>query len=211
DQLIRYPGYELGLITNAGTLRKSAATGTTTINIPVNNSGTVEALVGTINFNSEYSGTLSASLAGTTAGTDYGKIQFSQPPHFSGPFTLTLRNGFLPLTGDTFDIASFPSATGDFSDFVGLDLGNGLHLAPHFEGGGLTLVTTFQPLQTVPTLTISRTVSGVFLRWPGEYTNWALYRSIDLKTWEPATVSGANSTVVPAVLPKEFFRLHELP
>ena len=77
DQRIRYHNYDLAQITNAGMLRKSSTTGTTTIEFPVNNSGTVEALAGTLRLNggSNLGGTFRAARGGLD------RIRGWQPDH----------------------------------------------------------------------------------------------------------------------------------
>ena len=196
---------------NTGVLRKTAGTGTSHINIALHNSSTVEALTGILAFGADYSGPIGASLGGKSAGVDYGRVVFERVPIFSGPFVLTLRNGYVPEPGATFEILSYPSAAGDFSHFAGVDLGGGLRLDPGFEGAGMFLSTVLQPLESMPRLTVLRTISGIVLSWPIEFDDWELFGSEDLITWEPASVAGTNNTVVPAILPCAFFRLEGQP
>src|SRR5207249_3165077 len=56
-----------GTFNNGGTLRKSAGTATSTISLPLNNTGTVEVQTGTLNFSSggTHSGPFSASNGAT--------------------------------------------------------------------------------------------------------------------------------------------------
>jgi hypothetical protein len=129
---------------NAGTLRKSANSGTSGIGVNLDNTGTILAQVGVIAIQGSYTessaATLAVSLAGLTPGTGFGKIQFSAAPAFAGKFSLSTLNGYRPNSGDSFLVISYPSFTGGFTSFSGLDLGGGLQLTPNLAASGLTLV-----------------------------------------------------------------------
>ncbi len=62
---------------NAGTLRKSAATGTTTISIPFANAGTVAALQGTLAFYGGFNPTGGELLFGLNSLNNFGKISIA--------------------------------------------------------------------------------------------------------------------------------------
>ena len=100
---------------NAGTLQKSSGTGTTTIYIPLINSGSVTALQGTLSLND--GGTLSGAFtAGTGAAINFASGGFtnSGPVSINGPGAVQLTGGTLtlltdiitnlPLTGGTVDV-----------------------------------------------------------------------------------------------------------
>src|ERR1017187_1960813 len=117
---------------NAGTVRKSAGTGTSSISVQFDNTGIVEADTGTIAFQEGYSGNSSANLVisvgGALPGSGYSRISFSTPLSFDGTFTVSTRNGYLPNPGATFQVLSYPSATNSFTCLSGLDLGGGILL-----------------------------------------------------------------------------------
>ncbi len=131
---------------NAGTLRKSANSGTSGIAVNLDNTGTIQAQVGVIGIQGSYtespSATLAVSLAGLTPGTGFGKIQFTAAPTFAGKFALNTLNGYRPNSGDSFLVISYPSYTGGFTSYNGLDLGGGLQLTPNLASTALTLVAS---------------------------------------------------------------------
>jgi hypothetical protein len=59
-------------------------------------------------------------LAGTTAGTGYDQINVTGAAALDGTLQVTLLDGFLPEVGDTFDILTFGSVTGEFANGEGL-------------------------------------------------------------------------------------------
>ena len=129
---------------NAGTLQKSGGTGPTYIYLPINNTGSVTALQGTLLF---YGG---GPLAGTfTAGTgatiEFGSGGFtnSVPVSINGPGTVQLTGGTLTLLTDI--ITNLPLTGGT------------VNLGPAFQGGVITNLTI-----DGATLAGTNTVTGVF-------------------------------------------------
>jgi hypothetical protein len=203
-----------GLIDNRGLFRKSAGTGTASLASPFRNSGTVEAQTGTIYFfyynSTGSSANLAISLGGRSPGSDYGQIHFSSPLALSATFSVSTRNGYVPNPGDRFQVLSYPSATGTFSCFNGLDLGEGILLQPQFTDTGLSLVaTTYATNSSRPQLFISSVPGGVFLSWPLGYPDWALQAATNLVSaiWTPVPPQCANQAFMPTNAPRQFFRL----
>jgi hypothetical protein len=88
-----------GQFNNAGTVRKSGGTGTTNLNITLNNSGTVEALAGTLRIGG---GSGTGSSSGTFRAGSGGTISFEGGTHTLitgasgvGPGTLRVGNSGL--------------------------------------------------------------------------------------------------------------------
>jgi hypothetical protein len=190
---------------NAGILRKSAGAGNTVFNLNVDGAGVAEALTGTLQMERPYSGAVTVGLAGTAPGTGFGRLLFAQAPTFSGPFTVTLLNGFQPAAGNSFAVLSYPAPgyAGSFSAMLGLELEQGLWLEPQVAATSLTLTT----LLDLPLLNIAPDPGGVLVSWPPKYTGWALEASTNLSSWTAIPVAGTNSTVVPLAEPASFFRL----
>ena len=216
NEMFYRQGY--GHFENAGTISKIAGTGITYLYyLNFTNSGSVQAHAGTINFNQgSYSETSSAKdvigIGGTTPGSDYGQLSFSSPTAMAGSFNVTLLNGFRPSPGDSFTVLSYPSLTSDFSSLNGLDLGNGLQLAPQFGSASLTLMAKTYPNPTnpKPSLSLYATPNGALVWWPINYTGWQLQNTTNLAThiWTPVPVAGTNNNIVmPRTGPKGFFRL----
>jgi uncharacterized repeat protein (TIGR01451 family) len=75
---------------------------------------------GTLTITNGYSqsaGSMNIRLGGTTAGTQYDQVAVSGGTGnlTGGTFNATLFNAFLPANGNTFDVFTFPSKSGDFT------------------------------------------------------------------------------------------------
>jgi hypothetical protein len=113
---------------NAGTLRKSANSGTTQFDIPIINSGLVTGLQGTLSFGG--GGILAGTFADATNATinfSVGSFTNSGPVSIDGPGPIQLTGGNLWLLTD--EIANLPLAGGTVS------------LGPAFQGGTITNLT----------------------------------------------------------------------
>ena len=209
DQPLSQYDSDLPQFHNAGTLRKSAGTGTTEFSVYFDNSGAVEGLTGSLRFNSGYAGANAREFLFTISeNKPVGMfIAGNTPVSLVGTFTVRLEDGYRPNPGDTFPVLRYPGAVGDFTFLNGLDLGNGLRLEPHFTKRGLTLVATPYVEDDTPTPSMIRANTGVVISWPDGFSGWQLYRSTDLITWEPTSVTGINNTVRPSTETGEYFRL----
>jgi uncharacterized repeat protein (TIGR01451 family) len=94
-----FPSGGVNLITNAGTFQKSAGTGVSTINVAVNNTGSVAVTAGTLSFNG--GGTHTGSFAATSPAT----MQFNGGTHssaagsYGGTGTFAFIGGTVVLSG----------------------------------------------------------------------------------------------------------------
>jgi hypothetical protein len=113
----------VGRIDNAGTLRKSGNTGTTTIGAGVsfNNSGTVDIRSGILAANGAYvsssNARLNCALGGTTAGVNYGQLQVAGTVTLNGGLSVDLLSGFTPATNDVFTVVTAGSRNSTFASF----------------------------------------------------------------------------------------------
>ena len=82
-------------------------------------------------------GTLTTQVGGNPASGQFGRVTTTGPTTLGGTLGVNLVNGFGPVAGQQFSILTFPSATGSFSQFTGLD------------GGRLPLFTVDQLSQSV--------------------------------------------------------------
>src|SRR5262249_38520270 len=80
-------------------------------------------------------------LGGLTAGSQFDRLSTSGVVALNGTLNVSLINGFSPAFGNSFQVLTFGSRTGDFATINGLDLGNGLRLVPFYDGVSLTLIT----------------------------------------------------------------------
>ena len=150
-------------INNQGTLEKTAGTGSTGLGVVVTNTGTVEALSGTLNFNSGGSlgGVYTAALG--AAINFNGGIFSAAAPTINGPGPVVFSGGTLTLLN-----AVIP----------GLPLSGGAVLpAPTFQGGAITNLTltgsALAGTNTVTgTLTCGNGFTGPLLVAAGGTFNW---------------------------------------
>jgi hypothetical protein len=109
---------------NAGTFRKSANTGATTVGsgVSFNNSGTVDLRSGILAANGGYTSSsnalLNCALGGTTAGTGYGQLQVAGAVTLNGALSVDLINGFVPATNDSFTVLTAGTRSGTFANFL---------------------------------------------------------------------------------------------
>ena len=138
------------------------------INANVTNGGQVipggTGAAGLLTINGNYtqtaSGSLDVDLGGTTAGSQYDQLAVSGTATLGGTLDVSLINGFQPALGNTFQVLTFASSSGNFGFYNGIVLGNRLILDPALNPTNLTL--TVQPAVTTTTLSAppSPSVSG---------------------------------------------------
>lgn len=108
---------------NAGTFRKSVNPGTTTVGSGMifNNYNTLDIQSGILVANGGFvfpaSSRLYCALGGTTAGTGHGRLQVAGPVTLNGDLGVSLANGFLPTTNDTFMVLTAGTRSGTFANF----------------------------------------------------------------------------------------------
>ena len=165
-----------------------ALTGTGTITGNVDSAATIEPGDTDVNVNwvcgdltidgnyvQENSGQLEINIAGAT---DFSRLTVTGSVTLDGTLRVSLLGGFLPKQGDSFEVMDFASRQGDFSQWEGLDLSNGLMLDHVYDEQSLilrigvvspatpTLVTTASPADVTlgsggaPTLSDSAVLSG---------------------------------------------------
>ncbi len=102
---------------NAGTFRKTTATGTTTIQSNAfANSGTVEADSGVIAFNSAFTSSGSPAYDfGIGSATTFGRLSFANPVSLTGALVAAPINSFVPQGGSQYTIITFPSGAAVFA------------------------------------------------------------------------------------------------
>jgi hypothetical protein len=133
--------------------------GTGTINGNLSNAGEVDlgATAGVLTVRGNYTqtsaGTLALKVGGTTAGTQYDQVDVLGSATLDGTLNVALTSGFNPLHGQTFNVLSFASATGNFAT-VNLPTSDGVTAFTTSLGAtNLTLVgATIAPTSTVSPL-----------------------------------------------------------
>jgi hypothetical protein len=133
---------EGGILSGSGTIAASLQ------NAAEIDIGTIEA-AGSLTIAGDYTqtstGMLTLKIGGYNPGTDFDQLNVSGTATLDGTVNITLLNGFVPTPGDDFQVLTFGTVTGDFTNYNGLDLGGGLSLAPVYDSNSLTLVTMSGP------------------------------------------------------------------
>jgi hypothetical protein len=122
-------------------------TGTGTINAALTNGGRVipggTGAVGVLTVNGNYtqtsSGALDVELDGTTAATQYDRLAVSGTASLGGTLNVATIGSFAPAFGNTFQVMTFGSSSGNFATYIGPSLASGLFLDPVFGPTSLTL------------------------------------------------------------------------
>jgi phage baseplate assembly protein gpV len=249
-----------GAITNEGTLRKETTSGTTTVAVPFQNTGTVDVHSGTLSFTSGAyyqtdgttqlsGGTLTASggvdieggalsgagtvngnvtnagkvspggdgaagvltingtytqtdsgvllieLGGTTAGTGYDQLKVSGAASLAGTLTVSLLDSFTPASGDSFQVLTFASRTGDFATKNFPDLGS-LSLVAAYNTGNLTLTVrgsaTLNPVASGSVDQVSNTVNSIPYISNNSNNHYSAILEYDLSSYAGGTISSAK-------------------
>ena len=127
------------LFDNQGTFRKSTGTGTATLSIEFTNEGVVDLASGILKINGDYTqssdGTLAVAISGTTPGTQYSRLQVTNLATLDGTLTVTLANGFVPASGNSFQVVTSGSLDGAFAT-----LNSSFPFNPVYSSTSLTLV-----------------------------------------------------------------------
>jgi PEP-CTERM motif len=84
-------------------------------------------------------GTLAIELAGLAAGTQYDRLVVDGAATLSGTLAVSLLGGFSPNLGDSFEVMTFASHSGEFNNYTGLDLGGHLALKAAYSATDLSL------------------------------------------------------------------------
>jgi hypothetical protein len=128
--------------------------GTGTVNGNVSNSGTLDpgtsTTIGTITINGAYTqnagGTLDIKLAGNaTPGTDYDAIAVTGAAALDGTIHTQAINGFQPAGGDSYQVMTFASRSGNFSIKTGIAFSHAF-LVEEFANGSLILAAFSNPV-----------------------------------------------------------------
>ncbi|HUD47110.1 MAG TPA: hypothetical protein VMR33_09785 [Candidatus Baltobacteraceae bacterium] len=213
DQIASYIGDEY--IINPGTISQRPGTGNSSISAAVfTDPGTLDSQEGTLTVSAISLQSSSVLNFGFNSPTAYGNIAFQASAVLSGTVSANLNNGFVPATGDTFKVLSYPSFSGTFArtNFPAGYVGQGIYGSTFFS---LEITGTGTTPTNQPVLTIERVnASTVAVSWPTAAGNFNLQTSTKLpaETWDNVTSGittvGANYVLTSAVGGENtFFRL----
>jgi hypothetical protein len=159
---------------NAGTMSKSGGAATTGIYVPFtnSNSGTVNALVGTLSFYHSLTN-LGGTLAfGVSSLASFGQINVSGEVALNGTASVTWLDGYLPHVGNAFALLDYGSHSGTFTNIFLASgyLGQGNYSNTFFS----VLITNKVTTTNSPFLSLQHgSDSTVVLSWPtsaGDFT-----------------------------------------
>jgi len=101
---------------NAGLVRKTSGTGTTTVGIPFDNAGTVASLGGRLALTRGFNPQNGELLFGLKSLTDFGKIRISGNATLGGTVGIAWLNGYVPATNDSFTVLTYGTYSGIFTN-----------------------------------------------------------------------------------------------
>ncbi|HEX5222972.1 MAG TPA: immunoglobulin domain-containing protein, partial [Verrucomicrobiae bacterium] len=132
-------GNGLEIFNNSGTFHKPSGTGTGTITVNFQNeAGLIDVQTGLLSFNRPITFAGGAVRFGISS-NDFGRIAVSGTVTLDGRIAATLRGGFIPATNASYQVMTFTSATGTFTNISGLDVGFGRSFTPAYAATTLTL------------------------------------------------------------------------
>ena len=100
---------------SAGTIRKTAGLGQSTIGVTFANSGTLDAQSGTIRIAGPYTQTGGTMNFGITSLAYFGRIAFSAGAPITGTLSVNFNGGYFPSAGDSFPLMTYVTHTGAFT------------------------------------------------------------------------------------------------
>ena len=157
DQTLSYSDY-LPTFNNAGTLRKSAGSGTTSFNNYLENRGVLDAEAGVMELDGGVDlsgGTFNFGISGLT---QYGRVSIPGVAALDGTLSATLNNGYAPSPGNSFEVLSYGSETNVFES---VDLPAQVPFNVNYGSEALTLSVPGSPSCMPPP-------SGLVDWWPGD-------------------------------------------
>ena len=135
-----------GEFQNSGTVNASLGTiSISTGSYGTVNSGTLAAgPTGTLDITGPYTqtstGNLNEVLGGSTTGL-YGQTSISGTASLNGTLNISEANGFSPNAGDVFTFLTYTSEAGQFANYSGLVLSGSAALEPAYNSTSVTLTT----------------------------------------------------------------------
>ena len=87
--------------------------------------------------------TMEIELAGLVPGDEHDVVVVTGDAELGGTLQILLLDGFEPQVGDTFEVMTLASRTGEFDTVAAPDLGEGKVIRVQYNDTNVTLVTTF--------------------------------------------------------------------
>jgi hypothetical protein len=163
------------LVNGPFVIEGGALTGSGTVSGNITNGGQVipggTGAAGTLAINGDYTqmaaGSLNVELGGTTPGSQYDQLDVSGTATLGGTLNVATIGSFSPAFGNTLQVMTFTSSSGNFATYTAPSLASGLFLDPVYSAGSLNLATDqvaitgapALPLQGIP-IALSSTITG---------------------------------------------------
>jgi hypothetical protein len=199
-----------GVLNNSGQITKSDGIGTTTVlsSINLTNSGTIQVHKGILSLPVSCvssGGEFSVDIRETN---DYGRITSGGGLDLPSRVELVVKEGYRPPIGALFNVVGFTGYQGQLFEFSGIDLGDGLRLAPSLLPSGLTFQAVAYDTNQLHRLHMEGCGSGWLLWWPIALSGLELGTTsqLDVPTWTGVEAPYHNR-VVTADTSVRFFRL----
>src|SRR5208282_5002515 len=150
-------------LTNAGRVQKSLNAGTTSISITFYNSGDVDLLSGTMNFNGSpaYEPAGETLQFGVASLSTAGHVSISGHVSFDGELEVNALGSYVPNLGDALSLVSYGSETGAFSSLSLPPLGAD-------QAWQISYTASALELQVVSAGTFSQQISGTVTNSSGQ-------------------------------------------
>src|SRR5205807_108690 len=161
----RFQGGTL-IASGALSLTGGTLTGTGTISGNVVNSSqmTPGSAPGILNITGDYTqtnaGALNIEIGGLTPGTQFDQLKISGAATLNGTLNLSLLNAFAPQNGNTFQVLTFASHSGQFAIINGATLGNGAFFQTLVDPRDVTLLVAAAKIEVNPTSGLITTEAG---------------------------------------------------
>ena len=127
--------------TNNGTILKSVGTGTSTLDLVVNNNATIQVNTGTMALSGGFTESTNATIAIGIINQGAGNLTISGAFAIAGNLNIVLPAGFVPPQGNTYMLINYGSETGSFAAVNGLS-GSGYGFSPTIGAMSVTLGAT---------------------------------------------------------------------
>jgi hypothetical protein len=164
-------------------------------------------------FSQSSNATLHLQFGGAETTTNQAALQISGEILFDGALSIEFVNGFQPTLGQRLQAISYNGARGLFRTIQGLNLGNGLRLAPIVNSNKFDLLVVNAPASNSKGLHIEQINPGaVTIISTPEFQGFFIEHATNLvrPSWERIgfSTSNMNFQIVPSI-PQHFFRLSD--
>jgi hypothetical protein len=205
-------------VSNAGSFRKSAGTGTCAIqDLDFSNTGTLGVWQGILNFTTSPSlsptTTMEFGLQGTMHPEGHGRITSPQLLRITGHLAVLFRSGFTPGPGQRYDVITAP-VQGVFGSYTAPSISPTVFINPEYRTDGVSLVTT-DPTPTIYGLTRLDAEGQFHLSIHGVANlSYVVLGSTDFAEWIPLATNALPASTLwefidtdRAPLPFRFYRV----